>query len=361
MRRHFSSRIIRLAYFAVCVIHGSGCMATPTPAPTPTIIPSPTPEPPVDAFAMNARLARSINIGNALEAPYEGAWGVTLQAEYFKLIREKGFTAVRLPIRWSAHAMPEAPYTISPEFLARVDWAVEQALANDLAIVLDMHHYEEMATNPTGHQERFVALWMQIAEHFQDQPNAVLFELMNEPNGVLNAGYWNTIIAAVLPVIRATNPTRTIIVGPAEWNNAQALDELILPADDEQLIVTFHFYSPFEFTHQGAEWLQSSGSDNWLGTEWTGTSAEKQVLQYDLNLVEEWAEENQRPIFLGEFGAYYKAPMESRVRWTDFIAREAEARNFSWSYWEFCSVFGVYDPVAGQWNEELVQALIPNR
>jgi endoglucanase len=359
MRWHFSSLRIRLARLVIWAIFVTGCMSTPTPAPTPTIIPSPTPEPPVDAFTMNARLARSVNLGNALEAPNEGDWGVTLQAEYFQLIREKGFTAVRLPVRWSAHAMTEAPYTIDSQFFARVDWAVEQALSNDLAIVLDMHHYEEMATDPTGHQERFLSLWRQIAEHYQNQPNAVLFELLNEPNGVLHTGYWNKLIAEVLPVIRATNPTRNIIIGPAEWNNAQALDDLVLPADDQHLIVTFHFYSPFEFTHQGAEWLQASGSDNWLGTEWTGTSAEKQVLQHTLNLTEQWATQNQRPIFLGEFGAYSKAPLGSRVTWTSFIAREAEARNFSWSYWEFCSGFGVYDPVAKQWNEDLVKALIP--
>lgn len=84
------------------------------------------------------------------------------------------------------------------------------------------------------------------------------------------------------------------------------------------------------------------------------------MLQFDFNVVEQWAIENQRPIFLGEFGAYGKAQLESRVRWMAFIAREAEARTFSWSYWEFCSGFGVYDPVAKQWNEDLMQALIPN-
>jgi endoglucanase len=306
---------------------------------------------------MNQHLARTINIGNALEAPNEGDWGITLEAEYFRLIKQKGFTAVRLPVRWSGHALTEAPYTIEQEFFRRVDWAVEQALANGLAIVLDMHHYEEMANDPTGHQERFLALWRQIAERYQDQPNAVLFELLNEPNGVLHPGYWNKLIAEALPVIRSTNPTRNIVVGPAEWNNPQALDELILPADDRHLIVTFHFYSPFQFTHQGAEWLV--GSDNWLGTDWKGTSAEKQVLQYSLDLAEQWATENQRPIFLGEFGAYGKAPLASRVTWTSFIAREAEARNFSWSYWEFCAGFGLYDTTTNTWREELVRALIP--
>lgn len=31
-----------------------------------------------DLFALNARLGRGVNLGNALEAPGEGEWGVTL-------------------------------------------------------------------------------------------------------------------------------------------------------------------------------------------------------------------------------------------------------------------------------------------
>jgi endoglucanase len=307
---------------------------------------------------MNQRLGRTVNLGNALEAPNEGDWGVTLKQEFFQLIRQKGFTAVRLPVRWNAHALEKAPYTIDPEFFKRVDWAVKQAFANNLTIVINMHHYEEeMALDPIGHQARFIALWQQIAEHYQAYPNALLFELMNEPNGLMSAKRWNELITAVLPIIRATNSTRNIVIGPVEWNSLEALDELALPAGDQHIIVTFHYYSPFQFTHQGAEWVQ--GSESWLGTEWKGTSAQKQLVQYDFNTVEHWAKNNQRPIFLGEFGAYSKAAMDSRVRWTSFVAREAEARGFSWGYWEFCAGFGLYDLTTSQWREELTQALIP--
>jgi len=336
---------IRLAFVLMFIV--AACTAAPTP----------TPEPPVDAQTMNQHLARTVNLGNALEAPNEGEWGVTLKEEFFQLIREAGFTAVRLPVRWSAHALEAAPYTIDPEFFKRVDWAVEQAFANNLAIVVNMHHYEAMALDPTEHQARFTALWQQIAEHYQSYPNALLFEPMNEPNGLVSAKRWNDLIAATLPVIRATNPTRNIVIGPAEWNDLQALDELTLPANDQHLIVTFHYYRPFQFTHQAAEWVQ--GSAGWLGTEWTASSAQKQLVQYDFKLVGQWAKDNQRPVFLGEFGAYSKADMDSRARWTAFVAREAEAQGFSWSYWEFCAGFGVYDLASGQWNELLVQALIP--
>jgi endoglucanase len=221
-----------------------------------------------------------------------------------------------------------------------------------------MHHYEEaMALDPTSHQARFIALWQQIAEHYQSYPNALLFEPMNEPNGLMTAKRWNDLIAATLPAIRATNPTRNLVIGPTEWNSLGALDELTLPVADQHIIVTFHYYSPFEFTHQGADWVD--GSENWMGTTWEGSSIQKQYLQYDFNVVAQWAKDNQRPIFLGEFGAYSKADMDSRARWTTFAAREAEARGFSWGYWEFGAGFGVYDPAAKKWNEPLLQALLP--
>src|SRR5262249_25372639 len=67
---------------------------------------------PTAIHAANKQLGRGINLGNALEAPKEGAWGVTLRPEYFQAIRQAGFATVRLPVKWSAHSQTSAPYTI---------------------------------------------------------------------------------------------------------------------------------------------------------------------------------------------------------------------------------------------------------
>src|SRR5262245_31558819 len=93
--------------------------------------------------AANGALGRGINLGNALEAPREGAWGVTLKAEYFRAIKSAGFNTVRLPVKWSAHAMAETPYTIDGKFAERVDWAIDQAIAQKLNIIVNVHHYDE--------------------------------------------------------------------------------------------------------------------------------------------------------------------------------------------------------------------------
>jgi endoglucanase len=174
--------LTRLRWLLIVSLLLSACAANvpvPPPVPTFTPIPTPTPEPPVDAFTMNQRLARTINIGNALEAPTEGEWGVTIEDEYFQIIHDAGFTAVCLPVRWSAHALKEPPYTIDAAFFNRVDWVIDQALMQGLTIVVNMHHYEEMALDPDAHQARFIAIWKQIAEHYQSYPNKLLFEPMN--------------------------------------------------------------------------------------------------------------------------------------------------------------------------------------
>ncbi len=76
-----------------------------------------------DAFSRNRKLGRGINMGNMLEAPSEGSWGPSLKEEYFRMIADKGFNSVRIPVRWSAQGRADktVPYTISDEFFQRAD------------------------------------------------------------------------------------------------------------------------------------------------------------------------------------------------------------------------------------------------
>jgi endoglucanase len=73
----------------------------------------------------------------------------------------------------------------------------------------------------------------------------------------------------------------------------------------------------FQFTHQGAEWVP--GSDAWPGTQWRGTAQEKQAITNDFATAASGGATNNRPINVGEFGAYSKADMPSRARWTEFV------------------------------------------
>ena len=311
---------------------------------------------PADIHAANKKLGRGINLGNALEAPREGAWGVTLKPHYFRAIKEAGFDSVRLPVNWSAQARTDAPYTIDPKFAERVDWAIAQARAQRLNIIINIHHYGEIDNDPKRHLPRLVALWEQIATRYKDQPDGIYFELLNEPHGKLIEDTWNAAIVEVLRAVRKTNPRRPVIVGPAQWNAIWALDKLELPADDRNLILTVHFYDPFEFTHQGASWVKDA--DKWKGRKWTGSDADQAEIRKALAKAASWGKQHDRPVFLGEFGAFGAADLDSRARWTRFVAREAERLGFSWAYWEFCAGFGAYDPSAEAWHGTLKSALL---
>lgn len=309
-----------------------------------------------DAFYYNKQLGRGVNMGNALDAPREGEWGFTLQAEYFDLIKKAGFNSVRIPIRWSAHADEQPPYAIDPEFLKRVDWAIEQAVLRGLTVVINVHHYDGMDQEPAKHLPRLKAIWKQIAERYRGQPDRVYFELLNEPHDKLSDWDWARMIPELLDVIRQSNPQRIVIVGPSQWNQLGHLEALRLPDQDRFLIVTFHYYDPFHFTHQGASWAE--GSEKWRGTTWDATPQQVEEIRAGFKKAADWAQKNQRPLFLGEFGAYSAADMDSRARWTRTVTREAEKLGISWTYWEFGSGFGVYDPVAKVWREPLLKALM---
>ncbi|HEY0821343.1 MAG TPA: glycoside hydrolase family 5 protein [Rhizobacter sp.] len=308
------------------------------------------------AESCNRLLARSINFGNMLDHAREGMAGPALRDEFVALAAQGGFTAIRLPIRWDARAAYKPPYTIDPEFFARVDGVVKLALEHKLAIVLDMHHYTGMMSDPDAEMPRFLALWQQVAEHYRDAPATVLFEVLNEPHQNLTQSKWNDALAAVLPVIRASNPQRTLIVGGADWNSRRMLWSLRLPKDDRNLIATFHYYEPMAVTHQGAEWVSGAGA--WMGTTWRGREPELRALREAFDGVADWARREQRPVYLGEFGVYSKAEHASRIAWTRAVREAAEARGFSWAYWELAAGFGVLDALSMTWRQPLYDALM---
>lgn len=300
-------------------------------------------------------------MGNKLEAPVEGTWGPGLESWNFKVIKEAGFDSIRLPVRWTRErASGSPPYTIGRDFLTdRLQWAVDMAIQNNLAVVINMHHYEELYTDPYAEKERFLAIWKQVAEHFRDYPNdKLVFELMNEPHGELNAEIWNEFLMDAWKMVRESNPDRYIMIGPAEWGGLSGMNKLILPEDDK-LIFTIHYYEPFKFTHQGAEW---SGMGDKCGVRWLGTEQEKQFISGRLNEVAEWAKKrNNIPVYVGEFGVYKRCAFpEDQVRWVDYVTRESEKRNFSWAYWEFNAGFGAHGPNKPDGWNYLLNGLMPD-
>ena len=356
----------------LAMVSASGWHATaagPSPADNPSIEafpPMPNDHPPGAsgaARAMAAALGRGVNFGDMLDAPKEGDWGLTARDEFIEVTAEAGFASVRLPVRWSNHAAATVPFTIDPQFFARVDSVVDNLLAKGLYVVLNMHHYRQLDGDTLNSGEfavdsavldvRYLILWQQIAERFRDKNDHLLFELYNEPHGRLTPSTWDGLAARALNVVRKSNPGRIVVIGPTSWNAAKALWSLHLP-DDANLIVTVHNYQPFNFTHQGAEWVSPTRP---TGVSCCDASQQAEAIA-PLVAAKAWSDAMRYPIFLGEFGAYRKADMRSRVTFTRLMRDQAEARGIAWSYWELASGFGLYDPIAHAWRVPLKDALL---
>jgi endoglucanase len=319
-----------------------------------------------NAFAMTRKIGRGINFGNILEAsPVEGSWGISLSDELFDKAKEAGFATIRLPVRWSNYAQAASPYTIDAAFFQRVDYAINAALSRGMNIVVNMHHHRQLcgegldngerSVDPSVLDDRFIAMWSQIATRYKDQPNdRVLFEPYNEPNTSCNGARWNTLAKRALDEIRKTNPNRFVVLGPSSWNSPYALKDFT-PPDDPRVIITFHNYSPFQFTHQGASWA-GGDADSWLGTTCC-TAAQAAEVTQAMDVAKQWAG-TRWPLWMGEFGSYDKAPYDSRIRWTRLARDEAEKRGIAWAYWEMASGFGIWNLANKTWRTELRDALV---
>ncbi len=309
-----------------------------------------------DVFEMNRKLGRGVNIigyDPIWKSPDQGRF----KAKHFALIKEAGFDSVRINLHPFRHMDKKNDYQLDPAWLQTLDWAVKNALDNKLAVILDMHEFNALGKDPAGLKSMFLAFWKQIASRFKNAPNTVFFEILNEPCRELTPALWDTYYREALTIIRETNPKRTVIIGPPSWNSVDHLNELILPEDDRSIIVTVHYYKPMTFTHQGAPWTPQHTDKT--GIIWPADETDKQAVLDDFRKVKDWSEKYNRPILLGEFGAYDKGDIDSRVRYTAFIARTAEQFGFSWAYWQFDSDFIVYDIDKDQWFEPIRNALLP--
>ena len=316
---------------------------------------------------------RGANLGNYLEAPPDQNWGVTASADEFAAMHTEGFDHVRVPVGWHHYAGPAPDFTLSPGIFSRADFVVTNALKNKLAVMINIHHFDELDTNPAAATDEFQKIWGQIAAHYRRYPAQLAFELDNEPHDKATTAVMNPIYARTIAAIRKTNPRRTIFVEPGNWGSIDELKNLVLPPDDN-VIVSVHCYEPFYFTHQGATWagddvkslnhiqfpgppatplvLDPSPALNRWVTNWiyryntlppeTNPSGPI-AFEGKIKLARVWSDYYGRPVHLGEFGAYTKADEQSRANFYAAFRRACEADGLGWAIWDWSAGFRYWD------------------
>ncbi len=143
------------------------------------------------------------------------------------------------------------------DILSLIDNFVGWCEKHGLNVVLNLHkavgNYCDFAKaedrTPFEDEElriRLIALWKSIAERYADKPFVAL-ELLNEVLDI-NPELWNDLAADLIKAVREVS-NAYIIIGSTCWNNPNRLKDLRV-FDDDRVVYTFHFYEPFEFTHQ---------------------------------------------------------------------------------------------------------------
>lgn len=259
----------------------------------------------------------------------------------------------------------EKPYTYREDIFQLIDNFVGWCEKYHLNVVLNLHkaigNYADISEDVQlldndELQKRFIGLWVAFEHRYANHPQ-VAFELLNEVRDV-NPELWNNLAERTLKAIRAINPTRKIIIGSTCWNSPDKLKYLKV-YDDDNVIYTFHFYEPFEFTHQQGV-LQAAPlyynrklsypSDATPYREYKRfVYNDKQPYKGFERIDKEWMRHalqgafdfmQQHPgkiLWAGEFGTIRHIKMEYRENWMADLISLLQENNIPYCVWNYLS------------------------
>lgn len=304
------------------------------------------------SFASDFKFSTGVSINN-LFSDLEDA---RLARRTFCSLNNNGFDLVRFPINFD-EIFPKDLDTFKDEDsqLVRLDSLISNAISCNVKILLDFHKYQGLKKSPDQHLERFIKIWLKLAERYKEIPSSQLaFEIFNEPNLALDTEKWNEVLNKTLPSIAEIDADRTFFIGSSEQNIIETLPILELPSIPNPIIYVFHYYTPMEFTHQQADWSESYS--DYESRAWP-LENDIEKLAFDFKNVNEFAQSNSVEVILGEFGVYGKAEENSRYRWLEQIIKQTEKYNIPWIHWDLSSGFGLYDIEKDKFDKNILDVL----
>ncbi|MFC7532020.1 cellulase family glycosylhydrolase [Actinoplanes sp. GCM10030250] len=261
----------------------TGTVGTPSASPSAS-----TPPGPSDPAATVAAMQPGWNLGNTLDAiPDETAWGNPLTTRaLLRHVKAQGYNSIRIPVTWTNHHGSAPAYTIDTAWLNRVKEIVDWALAENLYVMINLHHdsWQWINTYPSDRttvMDRYTKLWTQIATTFRDHSSRLVFESINEPQFAGTSGdeqnyqVLRELNAEFVELVRASgggNTTRLLVL-PTLFTNAEqgrldALNAEFDALDDPNLAATVHFYGywPFSVNIAGGTRYDAAVEQDLVGT-----------------------------------------------------------------------------------------------
>ena len=315
------------------------------------------------------------NPANAMDT--ETAWGnPKVTNAMIAAVKDAGFNAVRIPIRWQCHITDAATMAIDAAWLNRVKEVVGYCLDNGMKVIINTHHDKWLESRPTYYYQtdnntKLSLLWTHIAEAFSDYDYDVAFAGTNEvhvPN-VYNAptpenlSVQNTYNQTFVNAVRATggkNLKRHLIVQTYDCDPDFGMynGDLIVPTDiegngNDYLSVEVHYYKPWEYCGSTAYY--------YWGTAYSGygnipTSNEQTMINAFQRMEDIWDSQGLG-IIIGEWGVtdhWDKTTSMNSIRknityYCKTLVSEARSRGFATFVWDNNAFgngmekFGIFD------------------
>jgi endoglucanase len=280
-------------------------------------------------------------------------------------IKSLGCDVIRLPINLHYMTGGAPDYTVDPLFFYFLDQIVDWCEELQLHLILDNHTFDVNTNTDADVDKVLVPVWSQMAEHYKGRSTYLYYEILNEPHGIADER-WGQIQQRVMTAIRAADPVHTIVVTGAGWGSYNNLK--FLPTyRDNNLIYSFHFYDPFMFTHQGANWTNPSmvplagvpfpygaGPMPACPPELKGTWVESSLNAYNrdgtvkrvkelIDVAVKFRDERDVPVFCGELGVYRQSSdNDQRVSWYEVVRSYLQEKKIAWTMWDYEGGFGLF-------------------
>ena len=200
-------------------------------------------------------------------------------------------------------------------------------------VILNIHHEEwhfPSHENADAAKEKLAKVWGQIAEHFEGYDEHLIFEGLNEPRKKGTAVEWNDgdqegrdvvneynqVFVETIRNSGGNNPKRHLMIPSyAASSSYTAMNSVVIPENDDKIIVSVHSYTPYNFalnTKSDASWSADNSSD---------TGAIDKVF----NDIESIFTYRGVAVIIGEFGSINRLDAEGN---NNLEARVAHAKYF---------------------------------
>jgi len=360
-QRSLTGQLCALAFFLL-LLGSCGETTEPTPRPSPSPPSTPTNTRTdftgeirdISSADLVAEMGIGWNLGNSFDVTSKDktAWGNPLPtASHISLVKQMGFKTLRIPVTWGFNQNSFEPFPIDRAYLDKVQEVVNHGLRNQMHVIINVHHDDDWIRPTLEDAEevkmRLASLWTQVAERFETYGDSLIFETLNEPRLKGASFEWsggdkdgrdvlNQYHEASVDAIRATggnNARRHIMISTyAASTVAAAMDELVIPNDDPNVIISLHTYFPWSFAGQ------QDGPSDW------GSEDEKAALSHEFDRIrDKWLVQENRPVILGEWGTTNKDNLSERVDYARYYVSESSQRGLLTIVWDDGGNFGLLD------------------